>query len=669
MRRAVKDVSRLNYAPGWAPPTDGDDDLDLTRDEHPAMKEMNRAHLVAAGVGTIAGEKKKQYGGGGGGSYSRVASVPPKGRNGLPLSASTYTLGNYGAYAKPPSFGPKKKSATNFPGLSDNNSVTKNPYADLGKLNAAKKPYKLQSQPPKQRIQQAHLPKYQLLGNDQALGSSWGTQSTKINTNYVHDQDFKIPSPTVLKNKGLFDNLPLPRSGDRRDPRHSSDYKDDGLGFGRQFEDMRRQEDGKQPEYRDLDANGKYIRSSVLERMMSDEEEESKLVDNELPVLPNKNFNPYEEWGMPLQNGSKSVGSNKLASAANNFNNGVSDQNRIILLSPDSDVQSSYVIVEKKLTEKKSTSKRVFSSYGDNSAAVAMSFGQSTATVTAEKSELAQRDRLGEYLLNGGSMVSSKNSVTSPLNADAVEFQIPSGVMSTQTSSGVNSVNGFVMQQQQQQKEQQSIFSMIPNGQSDQVSNPFSSASSVQQQKPRRKSVLSADASEFEPSSSQISASGSLINDLQRLAVSENRVKQIKELEDGECTDQSVSPKLKSADLTEQPQSQSQDKKLQPRDPSVAQSQQNGDGGRKNSMNSFIAITNLLVADSNDRGQLQIEFQVGVDIDDTEVEVPFKLYEKDDAGAIARCFRVVFQQNRNWERHLLDYINQLRNDHLKSEST
>ncbi|KAI3650861.1 hypothetical protein MP228_004342 [Amoeboaphelidium protococcarum] len=661
MRRAVKDVSRLNYAPGWAPPADGDDDLDLTRDEHPAMKEMNRAHLVAAGVGTIAGEKKKQYGGGGGGSYSRVASVPPKGRNGLPLSASTYTLGNYGAPAKPPSFGPKKKSVTNFPGLSDNNSVTKNPYSDLGKLNAAKKPYKLQSQPPKLRIQQAHLPKYQLLGNDQALGSSWGTQSTKINTNYVHDQDFKIPSPTVLKNKGLFDNLPLPRSGDRRDPRHSSDYKDDGLGFGRQFEDMRRQEDRKQPEYRDLDANGKYIRSSVLERMMSDEEEESKLVDNELPVLPNKNFNPYEEWGMPLQNGSQKSTTKQSAVAVNNGAVGISASSKTDLKSTYSNVVQSDTTQVVKITEKKSTSKRVFSSYGDNSAAVAMSFGQSTATVTTEKSDSAQNGRLGEYLLNGGSMVSSKNSVTSPLNADAVEFQIPSGVLSTQTSSGVNSVNGFVMQQQQQQKEQQSIFSMISNGQSDQVSNPFSAASSVQQQKPRRKSVLSADASEFEPSSSQITASGGLINDLQRLAVME--------LEDGECTDQSVSPKLQSVDLTEQPQSQSQDKQLQSQDPSVAKSQLNGDGGRKNSMNSFIAITNLLVADSNDRGQLQIEFQVGVDIDDTEVEVPFKLCEKDDAGAIARCFRVVFQQNRNWERHLLDYINQLRNDHLKSESS
>ncbi|KAI3631713.1 hypothetical protein MIR68_010186 [Amoeboaphelidium protococcarum] len=660
MRRAVKDVSRLNYAPGWAPPTDGDDELDLTRDEHPAMKEMNRAHLVAAGVGTIAGEKKKQFGGGGGGgSYSRVASVPPKGRNGLPLSASTYTLGGYGAPAKPPSFGPKKKSATNVPGLSDNNIVTKNTYSDLCKLNAAKKPYKLQSQPPKQRIQQAHLPKYQLLGNDQALGSSWGTQSTKINTNYVHDQDFKIPSPTVLKNKGLFDNLPLPRSGDRRDPRHSSDYKDDGLGFGRQFEDMRRQEDGKQPEYRDLDANGKYIRSSVLERMMSDEEDESKLVDNELPVLPNKNFNPYEEWGMPLQNKSKSGGSNKLASVANNSNNGGSDEVGIIFVSTDSDAQSSAVIIDKKRNEKKSTSKRVFSSYGDNSAAVAMSFGQSTANINYS-SDSAQSDRLGEYLLNGGSMVSSKNSVTSPLNADALEFQIPSGALSTQTSSGVNSVNGFGMQQHQ--KELQSIFANIQNGQSDSGSNPFSAVASIQQQKPRRKSVLSAVASEFEPSSSQVvSAPGGLINDLQRLAVSENRVKQIKEVEDGECTDQSVSPKLKQADLTEQLQSRD--------DLSVAKTQLNGEGGRRNFMNSFIAITNLLVADSKDRGQLQIEFQVGVDMNDTEVEVPFKLYEKDDACAIARCFRVVFQQNRNWELHLLDYINQLRNDHLPSESS
>lgn len=45
---------------------------------------------------------------------------------------------------------------------------------------------------------------------------------------------------SVARAKGLFDNLPIPRSADRRDPRHDHNYRDNGLGFGKQFEEMRR---------------------------------------------------------------------------------------------------------------------------------------------------------------------------------------------------------------------------------------------------------------------------------------------------------------------------------------------------------------------------------------------------------------------------------------------
>lgn len=50
----------ISYATGWAPPAAGEaDGFDLTRDEHPALKEK-RVHLEQAGVGRIIGQPSQK---------------------------------------------------------------------------------------------------------------------------------------------------------------------------------------------------------------------------------------------------------------------------------------------------------------------------------------------------------------------------------------------------------------------------------------------------------------------------------------------------------------------------------------------------------------------------------------------------------------------------------
>ena len=81
---------------------------------------------------------------------------------------------------------------------------------------------------------------------------------------------------SAARSSGLFDNLPMPRSTDRRDPRHDPDYDDHGLGYGKQFDEMRRP--GEKVEsgyrnYREFDGNGNNITVGKQEQSLSDYED------------------------------------------------------------------------------------------------------------------------------------------------------------------------------------------------------------------------------------------------------------------------------------------------------------------------------------------------------------------------------------------------------------